>query len=98
MLLVQRPEHVSKMAGMWELPEIAPDSRKNDNPVLQVRHSITDTDYRVSVFAISEDRLAHHAARWFTSKQCERLALTGLTRKILRRIAAASPKKIGVSN
>jgi A/G-specific adenine glycosylase len=97
-LLVQRPADASLMAGMWELPQLPPDSMREDEPMLRVRHSITDTDYRVSVFAISQDQwAANNRARWFTSKQCERLALTGLTRKILRRIAPESPARVGIS-
>lgn len=87
-LLVQRPADASLMAGMWELPELTPDAVNGDAPILRVRHSITDTDYRVSVFAISEEdsKRMYKGAPWFTPKQCERLPLTGLARKILRRM------------
>ena len=95
-LLVQRAADASLMAGMWELPPIlSPETLNGDAPVLRVRHSITDTDYRVSVFAVNADQLggAESTAQWFTPKQCQRLALTGLTRKILRKIGHESKEK-----
>lgn len=98
-LLTQRPADASLMAGMWELPELAPEAVNGDPPLLRVRHSITDTDYRVSVFALSEEQLQLLAtgARWFTPKHCERLALTGLARKIMRKVANESAKSGAVS-
>jgi A/G-specific adenine glycosylase len=84
-LLVKRSTDESLMAGMWELPETAADAANGDDPVLTLRHSITDTDYQVTVFGVS-DRLGE--GRWFTRQQCERLPLTGLARKILTRVGA----------
>ena len=92
-LLAQRPPESSVMGGMWELPPL-PDVTMNGNtPHLRLRHSITDTDYAVAVFAILPEEASLPAGvRWFTRAQCERLPLTGLTRKILRRLAMASAK------
>ncbi len=97
-LLTQRAADASLMAGMWELPSLSPESANGDAPLLRVRHSITDTDYRVSVFAIASERELDPKARWFTAKQCERLALTGLARKVLRKLAAESKRSLGISN
>ena len=91
-LLVQRPADVSLMAGMWEFPEI-PASRVNgSHPVASFRHSITDTDYDVTIVAIPHEKLRslQDNARWFARKGWERLPLTGLTRKVLRSSAVAS--------
>ncbi len=85
-LLIQRPADASLMAGMWELPALRPDQVNGDAPVLRVRHSITDTDYQVAVFARSPEQLLVTDGRWFAEKQCARLPLTGLTRKVLRRL------------
>jgi A/G-specific adenine glycosylase len=87
-LLVRRPEDSSLMAGMWELPTLDPSLVNGDRPLLRVRHSITDTDYDVAVFAIDPDQLAYPArdARWATPRQSNQLPLTGLTRKILRQL------------
>ncbi len=99
-LLVRRSGEASLMAGMWELPELSVGKVNCDAPLVRLRHSITDTDYRVAVFAVAADQLRECAtdAKWFTSRQCERLALTGLARKILRRVALASGAALAVSN
>jgi A/G-specific adenine glycosylase len=86
-LLVRRPSDVSLMADMWELPTLAVGQVNGGTPLLRLRHSITDTDYRVAVFAVAVDQLQNVATdtKWFTSEQCGRLPLTGLARKILGR-------------
>jgi len=87
-LLVQRPPDASLMASMWELPSLAAEQANGNAPLLRLRHSITNTDYRVAVFAIDPaERWTPPRARWFTLRRCERLPLTGLARKILRRLA-----------
>jgi A/G-specific adenine glycosylase len=78
-LLVQRPADHSLMAGMWELPAGAP--RKKPKPAHKLRHSITDTDYAVFVVPSAEDA---PEGKWVTYDEALQLALTGLTRKILR--------------
>jgi len=52
---------------------------------LRLRHSITTTDYSVLVFAT---KTATTAGRWAPMRAAERLPLTGLTRKILRKLSA----------
>jgi len=88
-LLVQRPPDAKRMAGMWELPEV---SGTKAEPLANFRHSITDTDYAVSVVRGSERlvRSLDGDARWFTRRQWQKLALTGLTRKVLRKLAPAT--------
>jgi A/G-specific adenine glycosylase len=86
-LLVQRPADASLMAGMWELPAFSAASPKGEL-MAKLRHAITDTDYEVSVFTVAAAK-AHAptvTARWFARRQWERLPLTGLARKILRRL------------
>jgi len=99
-LLVQRPANASLMAAMWELPAI-PESRRNGSgPLTKFRHSITDTDYHISVIAISLDQLqaVEMDGRWFVRKQWEKLPLTGLTRKVLRGLLDESRRKSAESN
>lgn len=80
--LVQRPRKARVMAGMWELPEItAPADR--DKAFLTVRHSITTTDYTVRVWDGSMP--ARVRGKWFAVDRLWDLALTGLSRKILRK-------------
>ena len=91
-LLVQRSATASLMAGMWELPTVAESQHDGNAPVAQLRHSITDTDYDVSVVSVLPGQLQSFktGARWFSRKQWERLPLTGLTRKVLRRLPIES--------
>ena len=91
-LLHQRPRSASLMPGMWELPEVEMREDDHDRVVLTLRHAITVTNYRVHVLRFTE----HEATlRWPTQKTPQRwtkgselsaLPLTGLTRKILRRL------------
>ncbi|MGA2370724.1 MAG: A/G-specific adenine glycosylase [Candidatus Korobacteraceae bacterium] len=98
-LLVRRPADASLMAGMWELPTLAPGLTNGDTPLLRLRHSITDTDYRVAVFAVLPEQLHDFVTngRWVTHQQSQRLPLTGLTRKVLRRLSLASNDGAGES-
>jgi len=99
LLLVRRPAEASLMAGMWELPTLAAEQVNGHAPLLRLRHSITDTDYRVAVFAVAANQLQDVAtdAKWLARRQCQRLPLTGLARKILRRLALASTAPSAVS-
>jgi A/G-specific adenine glycosylase len=78
-LLVQRPVDHSLMAGMWELPNVR---EKKSEPLHRLRHSITDTDY--AVFVVPGGR-RRPVGKWVTHGEAHQLALTGLTRKILRK-------------
>ena len=50
-LLERRPKEASLMPGMLELPPLPEDAVEGREPVLRVRHSITNTNYYVEVFA-----------------------------------------------
>jgi A/G-specific adenine glycosylase len=82
-LLAQRARDARLMAGMWEMPQLA-DPPANREPIARLRHSITDTDYDVLVFRLPELQIEN--SRWFAPKQWRGAALTGLARKILRKI------------
>ena len=88
-LLQQRPSSSSLMPGMWELPSLDPTAVKISR-TFKLRHSITTTDYSVSVFLDNNSTHARRQGRWVTLRTAEKLPLTGLTRKILRRINAGS--------
>jgi A/G-specific adenine glycosylase len=75
--LVQRGQHESLMAGMWELPQAPVNGAA---PLFRVRHSITVTDYDVLV--VHADAPAGEG-EWISSQRLARLPLTGLARKIL---------------
>lgn len=78
--LVQREAKARLMAGMWELPEVEPNGVK---PLLEVRHSITTTDYRVKVYAGTSG-----TGEWIPLRRLASMPLTGLTRKVLMRLGA----------
>ncbi|HZD33090.1 MAG TPA: A/G-specific adenine glycosylase [Candidatus Angelobacter sp.] len=89
-LLVQRPANAKRMAGMWELPELP--TASVGEPLTTFRHSITDTDYDVAVALRSSSisRGLDGAYRWCAPKQWQKLPLTGLARKVLRRLVSAT--------
>jgi A/G-specific adenine glycosylase len=81
-LLVQRARDASLMAGMWELPEA---SASGESLLFTLRHSITTTDYTVRVWQSALS--AAVAGKWVPLDRLDRIALTGLARKILRNAA-----------
>jgi A/G-specific adenine glycosylase len=86
-LLTQRAPGASLMPRMWELPQGPSrngDSRKKPAVLFRLRHSITDTDYRVTVLR-GAARANQTNGRWVRLSRLPRLPLTGLARKILRR-------------
>lgn len=97
-LLVQRPMQSSLMPGMWELPP-APQLVRELEPVLRARHSITNTNYYVSVFELPlEDALDlpdSTVREWHASGELGEIPLTGLARKVLMRLGIfARPKEV----
>jgi A/G-specific adenine glycosylase len=82
--LEQRPADASLMAGMWELPAYQPQA--GESPELTVRHAITVTNHVVDVYVVQSRALRGVAGEWVALKELPRRALTGLTRKVLRRI------------
>ena len=77
--LTQRARDASLMAGMWELPPCP--ERSGEDPAARFRHAILDTNYHVTIYTTgSLDENGH----WIGTSRLPRLALTGLTRKVLR--------------
>jgi A/G-specific adenine glycosylase len=98
-LLETRAVQASLMPGMVELPGLPLDAVKRREPVLRVKHSITNTNYAVEVFA-GESLLAAVPARaetlgWFGAGRLGELALTGLARKVLLRIGVMTKRGRG---
>jgi len=67
------------MPGMWELPEVA--SAVPGQIMFVVQHSITVTDFKVTVMHGSG---AAATGRWIRIARLNQLPLTGLAKKILR--------------
>jgi len=82
-LLQQRAQDERLMPGMWELPEA--DDEKAGDPLLTVKHSITTTDWSVNVFSGHSLRRRSNT-RWISLTHVCQLPLTGLSRKILRKL------------
>jgi A/G-specific adenine glycosylase len=80
--LVQRARAESLMAGMWELPGL-PGMNGGVAPLFTVRHSITTTDYTVRVWCGAQQ--SNLDGKWIPVERLPKIALTGLTRKILSR-------------
>jgi len=91
-LLEQRPLSASLMPGMWELPEVAMQENDQERVEITLRHAITITNYHVQVLSFSEQEARRRWAareyprKWTNSSELDSLPLTGLARKILRRL------------
>jgi A/G-specific adenine glycosylase len=102
-LLERRADDASLMPGMYELPPLPQDAVEGREPLLRVRHSITNTNYYVQVFAASgpqdrELRKAVPAAKadlhWLRTSKLASLPLTGLARKVLQRLDVMEVKPV----
>jgi A/G-specific adenine glycosylase len=82
-LLRQRLASDRLMPGMWELPKCVRAMRPQ--PQLRLKHSITNTDWTINVYS-AKRASARSSETWVPLKRLSRLPLTGLTRKILRRM------------
>ncbi len=102
-LLERRSAEASLMPGMLELPPLPMDAVDEREPILRVRHSITNTNYYVEVYAMRiGDRTlraavpaSEAALDWFPVGRLRELPLTGLARKVLMRVdlmAIAGPE------
>jgi len=79
------------MAGMWELPQIDAAQVDRERQLLAVRHSITVTNYYVTVYGymIEEEKVlpeSEAVRRWTKSRELAEIPLTGLARKVLKRL------------
>ena len=80
--LVRRAREARLMPGMWELPQISAGNGSTEAQ-FTLRHSITSTNYLVRVAWVQLPPQTEGC--WFKTSRVERLPLTGLARKILRR-------------
>ncbi len=90
-LLERRPADAAQMPSMWELPLIKEGQESEDMLLLTVRHSITTTNYYVTVYGltVNEQKLLGRAVgerAWVPVMDLLEQPLTGLTRKILKRL------------
>lgn len=94
-LLERRDDGASLMPGMAELPPLPMDVVSHREPLLRLRHSITNTNYYVEIYAEPDTpglplRAAIPAAQqalfWHSVNRLADLPLTGLARKVLQRV------------
>jgi hypothetical protein len=68
---------------MWELPAYEP--KDAESPEFTVRHAITVTNHVVDVY-VRSGALREAEGEWVAASELSQRALTGLTRKVLRRV------------
>lgn len=90
-LLERRPVDAAQMPGMWDLPAVKEGEENEKAALLTVRHAITTTNYYVTVYGLTADEqklLAKAAGEraWVPVPELHDKPLTGLTRKILKRL------------
>ena len=88
-LLEQRPANMTVMPGLWELPALR--ETPNGNGRMTVRHAIMNVNYIVHIHRVEEEQLRELTLksgerRWVQLREAETMALTGLTRKVLKRV------------
>ena len=103
-LLERRSASARLMPGMYELPPLPMAAVDGREPLLRLRHAITNTNYYVEIHAQSGtgDRALRRAVKvpadsliWQPVPQLHALPLTGLARKVLMRLdlmAVAGPE------
>ena len=102
--LVKRPADASQMPGMWELPALVAGEEADREPILRIRHAITNTNYYVAVFALDANSHPMEAGQlagtgyeqdWVPDRELNDVPLTGLARKILMRLdVMAKPRQV----
>jgi A/G-specific adenine glycosylase len=100
-LLELRSPYASLMPAMYELPPLPQDAVHGREPVLRLRHAITNTNYYVQIFVARgpHDRELRRAVpasktdlHWVRTSRLADLPLTGLTRKALQRLDVMTVK------
>jgi len=89
-LLEQRPDSVTVMPGLWELPALKSAAVPQKRLLMTVRHAIMQVNYYVRIRSVSEAdvermTIAGGERRWVPLTEAGEIALTGLTRKVLTR-------------
>jgi len=89
-LLEQRPAALTVMPGLWELPALANSDVPQEDLRMIVRHAIMQVNYYVRIRSIPEQDLDAMTVlggerQWVSLPAATGMALTGLTRKVLKR-------------
>lgn len=89
-LLEQRPDSLSVMPGLWQLPALRSAVVPEQDLRMTVRHAIMQVNYYVRIRTVFEDDIdsltvAEGPRRWVPLNEVADLPLTGLARKVLTR-------------
>lgn len=108
-LLERRSKEASLMAGMLELPVLPAGAIQGREPVLRLRHAITNTNYYVQVFSESlaksgevgtplMEKISAKKAdlKWVATSKLPQQPLTGLARKTLQRLNLMSVPQVTI--
>jgi A/G-specific adenine glycosylase len=102
-LLEQRAADASLMPAMFELPPLPQDALEGREPILRLRHSITNTNYYVQIYAARgpQDRGLRKAVpaaksdlHWTRTSRLGSVPLTGLARKVLQRLGVMAVQSV----
>lgn len=90
-LLEQRAPEQTVMPGLWELPALRDAAVPEPELRLTVRHAIMQVNYYVRIRTVREEDLDKLTVcgglrRWVRLEEAGEMALTGLTRKVLKRV------------
>jgi len=90
-LLEQRSARQTVMPGLWELPLLRKTTVPKAQLLLTLSHSIMQTSFNVRIRDVAPqvvDQLAdtNGKRRWVPLEEASRMALTGLTRKVFKRL------------
>jgi A/G-specific adenine glycosylase len=110
-LLERRAAEASLMAGMMELPGLPLSATQGREPVLRLRHAITNTNYYVQIFSegvlptgeiavgpplIERILAAKGDLKWVATTKLSQQPLTGLARKTLQRLNLMSLPHVAI--
>jgi A/G-specific adenine glycosylase len=89
-LLEKRPDTLTVMPGLWELPALKEKDVPDEELRVTVRHAIMQVNYYVRIRTVFEDdaealTVAGAERRWVPLGEAAGMALTGLARKVLTR-------------
>jgi A/G-specific adenine glycosylase len=96
-LLDRRPDHLTVMPGLWELPALDSATVPETELRMTVRHSIMQVNYSVRIRSVAEKELdqlvsARGDRQWIPLTAVGALPLTGLARKVLVRARLLATK------
>jgi A/G-specific adenine glycosylase len=96
-ILLRRRPSKGLLAGMWELPPLKSNQARVRQPLLALRHTITNRRITLRIFACGArpGMKSNGKLRWVSPRDLERLTLPAAHRRALERIFPACPQISG---